>query len=40
MALGYDGSGKVTSSLLKGRLGVYEKRPFNPDEHSLSGVEQ
>ena len=40
MALGYDGSGKVTSSLLSGRLGVYDKRPFNPEEHSLSGVEQ
>lgn len=39
MALGYDGSGRVPSSLLKGRLGVYDKRPFNPEEHSLSGVE-
>ena len=39
MALGYDGSGRVTSSLLQGRLGVYDKRPFNPEEHTLSGVE-
>jgi hypothetical protein len=38
MALGYDGSGRVPSSLLAGRLGVYKKEVFDPDEHSLSGV--
>jgi hypothetical protein len=38
MALGYDGSGKVPASLLKGRLGIYDKTPFNPEEQSLSGV--
>lgn len=39
MALGYDGSGKVPASLLKGRLGIYDKTPFNPEEQSLSGVQ-
>ena len=39
MALGYDGSGRVPISLLKGRLGVYDKETFNPEEHSLSGVD-
>ena len=39
MALGYDGSGRVPASLLKGRLGIYDKAPFNPEEQSLSGVQ-
>jgi hypothetical protein len=39
VALGYDGSGRVPTSLLKGRLGIYEKNPFDPDEHALSGVD-
>ena len=40
MALGYDGSGKVPASLLAGRLGVYDKKEFIPEEHSLDGVTQ
>ena len=40
MALGYDGSGRVPASLLAGRLGVYEKPVFNPEEHALEGVTQ
>jgi hypothetical protein len=39
MALGYDGSGRVPASLLAGRLGVYSKNTFNPDEHQLEGVD-
>ena len=39
MALGYDGSGRVPASLLAGRLGVYGKNTFNPEEHSLEGVD-
>ena len=38
MALGYDGSGRVPASLLKGRLGIYEKETFNHEEQSLSGI--
>ena len=34
----YEGSGRVTLSLLKGRLGVYDKETFDPEEHALSGV--
>ena len=34
----YEGSGRVTTSLLKGRLGVYDKETFDPDEHALNGV--
>lgn len=40
MALGYDGSGRVPASLLAGRLGIYEKPVFNPEEHALEGVAQ
>ena len=39
MALGYDGSGKVPISVLKGRFGIYDKETFDPDLHSLSGVD-
>ncbi len=39
MASGYDGSGRNPLSLLKGRLGVYDKRPYDPEENSLSGVQ-
>ena len=39
MASGYDGSGRNPLSLLKGRLGVYEKRPYNPEENSISGIQ-
>ena len=39
MALGYDLSGNVPFRLMKGRLGVYDKKPFNPDGNSIDGVE-
>ncbi len=38
MAAGYDLSSKVSYRLMKGRLGVYDKRPFNPDTNSVDGV--
>ena len=39
MAVNYEGSGQVPISLIKGRLGVYEKHDFNPDQHNLSGID-
>lgn len=39
MAAGYDLSSNHTYRLMKGRLGVYDKRPFNPDTNSVDGVE-
>ena len=38
MASGYDLSSKVPFRLLKGRLGVYDKKPLNPDEIPVEGV--
>ena len=40
MASGYDLSSKVPFRLMKGRLGVYDKRPFDPDKNSIEGVEE
>lgn len=39
MASGYDGSGRNPLSLLQGRLGVYNKRPYEPEENSLEGIQ-
>ena len=39
MASGYDVSSRVPYRLMKGRLGVYDKRPFDPTQNSVSGVE-
>ena len=39
MASGYDVSSRVPYRLMKGRLGVYDKRPFDPRQNSVSGVE-
>ena len=39
MAAGYDLSSNNTYRLMKGRLGIYDKRPFNPNTNSVSGVE-
>ncbi len=39
MASGYDLSSKVPFRLMKGRLGVYDKRPFDPTKNPVSGVE-
>ena len=36
---GYNGSGSIPASLIAGRLGVYGKETFNPDEQSLSGIQ-
>ena len=39
MASGYDLSSNVPYRLMKGRLGVYDKRPFDPSKNSIEGVE-
>ena len=39
MASGYDLSSLVPFRLMKGRLGVYDKRPFNDDSHSTEGIQ-
>ena len=39
MASGYDLSSKVPFRLMKGRLGVYDKRPFDPEKNPIEGVE-
>lgn len=38
MASGYDLSSKVPFRLMKGRLGVYDKPPFNPNTSPVEGV--
>ena len=38
MASGYDLSSKNPFRLMQGRLGVYDKRPFNPNQVELEGV--
>ena len=40
MTSGYDLSSKVPFRLMKGRLGVYDKRPFDPDKNPVEGVEE
>lgn len=40
MASGYDLSSQVPFRLMKGRLGVYDKQPFNPDKNSIEGIEE
>ncbi len=35
MASGYDLSNKHTYRLLQGRLGVYDKRPFEPKGNTI-----
>ena len=39
MASGYDLSNKHTYRLLQGRLGVYDKRPFEPKGNTIQGVQ-
>jgi hypothetical protein len=39
MASGYDLSSRVPFRLMKGRLGVYDKKPFDPSTNSVDGVE-
>lgn len=39
MASGYDLSSKVPFRLMQGRLGVYDKKPFDPTQNSLEGIE-
>ena len=38
MASGYDLSSNIPYRLMKGRLGVYDKRPFDPTTNSLAGI--
>ena len=40
MPSGYDLSTKVPFRLLQGRLGVYDKQPFEPDTTTIDGVRQ
>ena len=37
--LNHNGSEQVPISLLQGRLGIYNKNSFDPDEHTLDGVD-
>ncbi len=39
MASGYDLSSQVPYRLMKGRLGVYEKRPFDASQNPIEGIE-
>ena len=38
MASGYDLSNRVPYRLMKGRLGVYDKAPFDPRTAPVEGV--
>ena len=38
MASGYDLSSQIPFRLMKGRLGVYNKREFEPERSSLDGI--
>ena len=38
MASGYDLSSQIPFRLMKGRLGVYDKREFDPKKSSLDGI--
>ena len=40
MASGYDISSQIPFRLMKGRLGVYDKRPFDPRANTVDGVEK
>lgn len=35
---GYDLSSQNSFRLMKGRLGIYDKKPFNPNENTIEGV--
>ena len=39
MASGYDLSSLIPFRLMKGRLGVYDKRPFDETQHSIEGIQ-
>lgn len=39
MASGYDLSSRVPYRLMMGRLGVYDKRPFDPSKNTVEGVD-
>jgi hypothetical protein len=38
VASGYDISSNVPFRLMKGRLGIYDKKPFDPSTNSVEGV--
>lgn len=40
MASGYDVSSRVPFRLMKGRLGVYDKKPFESEKNSIEGIEE
>ena len=39
MAAGYDLSSRVTYRLMQGRLGIYDKKPFDSETNSIEGIE-
>ena len=39
MASGYDLSSRVPFRLMKGRLGVYDKREFDPEKSSIEAIQ-
>mgnify|MGYP006359108935 FL=1 len=39
MASGYDLSSLIPFRLMKGRLGVYDKKPFDPSTNPIEGIE-
>ena len=39
MEHGYDLSSKNPYRLMQGRLGVYDKRPYNAKENSIEGID-
>jgi hypothetical protein len=40
VASGYDLSSQIPYRLMKGRLGVYDKKPFETDECPVEGVKE
>ena len=39
MASGYDLSNKHPFRLMQGRLGIFDKKPFNPNENNIEGID-
>jgi len=39
VASGYDLSSQIPFRLMKGRLGVYDKRPFDPKQSSIEEID-
>ena len=39
MASGYDYSSRNPYRLMQGRLGIYDKRPYEPNKNSVDGID-